>query len=111
MRWMRTGRMGLQPQLARAVLPKQASNPDIPPYHLNRPMPGLIHNRPLRSARKRRTGGVPGPEGMPRILRRVQPDPVRQFLDAARRACRYATACRQRRKLGVPRMARNRKFG
>src|ERR1017187_822643 len=36
---MRTGRMGLQPQLAHAVLPKQASNPDMPPYHLNRPMP------------------------------------------------------------------------
>jgi hypothetical protein len=40
----------LQPQPPSAILPKQASIPDITPYHLHRPMPHLIHYRPFGSS-------------------------------------------------------------
>jgi hypothetical protein len=37
----------LQPQLPRAILPEQAAISDVPPHHLNGPVPGLVHDRPL----------------------------------------------------------------
>ena len=35
----------LQPQLAGAVLAEQIAVPDVPSDHLNRTMPGLVHDR------------------------------------------------------------------
>ena len=43
----------------RRVLPEQAPVPDIPPHHRRRPVPGLVHNRPLRSTADRRGRGQP----------------------------------------------------
>ena len=37
----------LQPQLTRAVLTEEIALPDVPTYHLNRPMPCLVHDGPL----------------------------------------------------------------
>ena len=47
---------GLQPQLPRTVLPEQIPFPDVPPHHLNRHVPGLLHDAPFRRARNCRTG-------------------------------------------------------
>lgn len=38
-----------QPQLPRAVLSEQTPIPNVPPNHLNAPVPGLVHDGPLRS--------------------------------------------------------------
>jgi hypothetical protein len=36
--------------------------PDVPPDHLHRAVPGLVHDRSLRSSRNGRGRGVSGPE-------------------------------------------------
>src|SRR5580704_2735669 len=46
-----------------AVFPEKRSVADIPPYHLNRSMPGLIHDRTLGSPSNRCTGSISRPEG------------------------------------------------
>ena len=57
--WSRTSDWRtLQSQLPRAVLPKQAAVPDVPPHHLQAGMPGLIHDGPLGRTRDRRAGGM-----------------------------------------------------
>ena len=35
-----------QPQFPCAILPERAPLPDVPPHHLNRLVPGLIHDIP-----------------------------------------------------------------
>lgn len=47
-------------------------------------MPGLSHDGSLRGASNRRGCGMPGPQTVPRIVRRLQPRPFCQFLDQAR---------------------------
>jgi len=74
----------LEPKLSCAVLPKQAAVPDVPPHHLNRSMPGLVHNRPLRCSCHRRGGRMPSPERMPSVFRWVQSGATREFLDHSR---------------------------
>ena len=74
----------LQPQFRRAVLPEQIAVSDIAPKHLNRFVPGLRHDRPLRRSRNGSAGGMPGPERVPSILGSVQTGAVHQFLHHAR---------------------------
>src|SRR5690242_12957107 len=71
----------LEAQLSRAIFPKQSALPDIPADHLNGPMPGLVHDRPFRSASYGRTGRVTGSERMASKANRIEPSPQRQFLD------------------------------
>ena len=47
-------------------------------------MPGLFHDRSLRGARNGCGRGVPGPEGMARILGRIETRPGCQFLGDTR---------------------------
>ena len=71
---------GSQPELAPAVLSEKAPVPDIAPHHLNRPVPGLVHDRPFRCPRNRRARGMPGPQPMPGIVHGIQPSPLSQLL-------------------------------
>jgi hypothetical protein len=82
-KWPR-GAAALQAQFARAVLSEQVAIPDIPPHHLNRPMPGLPHDGPLRRARDRRGRSVPGAEGVARVPGRIEAGACCQFLGDAR---------------------------
>ena len=59
--WRGSTGSALQSEFSRAVLPEQAPLADVPPYHLNGLVPGLIHDGPLRCAPNGRRGGVPGP--------------------------------------------------
>src|ERR1017187_2178394 len=85
----------LQSQFPRAVFPEQIAVSDIAPKHLNRFVPGLRHDRPLRRSRNGRAGGMPGPERVPSILGSVQTGALYQFLhhashvDTGQPACLY----------------------
>jgi hypothetical protein len=40
----------------RPILPKQTAIPDVAPDHLHAPVPGLLHDRPLRRSSDRGAG-------------------------------------------------------
>jgi hypothetical protein len=61
----------LQTEFPRAILPEQTPVPDVAPYHLHAPMPGLVHERTFRSSSNRGRRGVPGTEGVSGEPRRI----------------------------------------
>ena len=75
-----TGTMeGLQRQLRPAIFSEQASISDILP-HDHAPMPGLIHDAPLRSARDCGPSRMAHPQAVARIPSRFHPARSASFL-------------------------------
>jgi len=65
---------------ARAIFTEQTCFPYITPHHLNTPIPGLTHDRPLRRTRDRFGRGVPGSQRLTGVLGRVEASARCQFL-------------------------------
>ena len=57
----------LQPYARRGILAEQRTVPDVAPHHRTRPVPGLVHDGPLRGSADSGRGRQASPERMPGV--------------------------------------------